>query len=239
MVSYYGSSLAAGSSGNPGDGPGSASPFSAHFAQAPSDRLLTYIECHHHVVSWHTTLNNHASTRPKEHGGPIVSSVTGCKTFTASGPANASWECVVDLPNSFSKDDGIRLRVSCKAPEKQKASEDACRLAFAYLLLENPGQVLLRPRHWTVSKEDLLRNMPASVPPHQALPVHVDAKRARMDAESAAERFSDPPAVWEDRVVQLLREILNHHEGSFDPSRISHKATVSYTHLTLPTKRIV
>ena len=29
--------------------------------------------------------------------------------------------------------------------------------------------------------------MPASVPPHQALPVHVDAKRARMDAESAAE----------------------------------------------------
>ena len=29
--------------------------------------------------------------------------------------------------------------------------------------------------------------MPASVPPHQALPVHVDAKRAHMDAESAAE----------------------------------------------------
>ena len=40
MASYYGSSSGADASGNPGDGPGSASPFSEHFAQAPSDRLL-------------------------------------------------------------------------------------------------------------------------------------------------------------------------------------------------------
>ena len=30
--------------------------------------------------------------------------------------------------------------------------------------------------------------------------------------------------MWEGRVVALLREILNCHGGSFDPSRISHKA---------------
>ena len=64
--------------------------------------------------------------------------------------------------------------------------------------------------------------MPSPVPPHQALPVHVNAKRARMDGESAAERLSDPPAVWDGRVVELLREILNRHGGSFDPSRTSH-----------------
>ena len=107
---------------------------------------------------------------------------------------------------------------------KQKAGEDASRLAFTYLLLESPDQVLLRPAHWNVSIEDLLANMRDSVPPHQALPVHVGAKRARMDGESAAERFSDPPDVWEGRVVKLLREILQHHKGSFDPARISHKA---------------
>ena len=90
--------------------------------------------------------------------------------------------------------------------------------------MENPGQVLLRPAHWKIPIEDLLGNMPDSVPPHQALPVHVNAKRARMDGEAAAERLSDPPDVWEGRVVGLLREILNCHGGSFDPSDISHKA---------------
>ena len=28
------------------------------------------------TISWHTVLNNHASTRPKEHGGPLVRGVT-------------------------------------------------------------------------------------------------------------------------------------------------------------------
>ena len=88
--------------------------------------------------------------------------------------------------------------------------------------MESPGQVVLRPAHWNVSIEDLLGNMPDSVPPHQALPVHVNAKRARMAGESAAERWTDPPDVWEGRVVELLWEILTRHGGSFNPSRISH-----------------
>ena len=223
MVSYCGSFSGAGASGNPSDGPGSASPFPDHFAQAPSDRLLAYMEsCHE--GSWHFTLNNHASTRPKSYGGPTVPSVSACKTFTPPGSASASWQCVLDLPNSFTKDDGIRLRVSSEAPTKNKADEHACRLAFTHLLMENPGQVVLRPAHWNVSIEDLLSNMPDSVPPHQALPVHVNAQRTRMDGESAAERFSAFPFVWEGRAVELLREIINHHGGSFDPSRISHKA---------------
>ena len=110
MASYYGSSLGAsasgnpgygpgsaspfpdlgaGASGNPGDGPGSASPFADHFAQAPSDRLLAYMQsCH--KGSWHLTLNNHASTRPKSYGGATVPSVKACKTFTPPGSASAS-----------------------------------------------------------------------------------------------------------------------------------------------------
>ena len=84
--------------------------------------------------------------------------------------------------------------------------------------------MILRPLHWNVPTAQLLAHMPECVPPHQALPVHVNAKRARMEDESGAERSSNPPNVWESRVEELLREILNRHGGSFDPSRISHKA---------------
>ena len=98
---------------------------------------------------------------------------------------------MLDLPNSFTKDDGIRRR-----------------FAFTYLLMENPGQVVLRPAHWNVSIEDLLGNMPDSVPPHQALPVHVNAKRARMDGEAAADRFSDQVLPVLFRSTSPKREVI-------------------------------
>ena len=44
-----------------------------------------------------------------------------------------------------------------------------------------------------------------------------------MEAEAGAERFSDRPAVWDERVAAILREILNCHDGRFSPSEISHK----------------
>ena len=222
MVSYYGDFSAAGAFGNPGDGPGSASPFSDHFDQMPSDGLLAYMESHHRG-SWHTTLNNHASTRPKKFGGPTVKSVTACKTFTSTDSASASWKCVLKLPNSFTKGDGIQLCVSSEAPTRNEADEHACRLAFTHLLMRRPSDVVLRPPHWDVSIVDLLENMPTSLPAHQALPVHVNVKRARMVGESAVERFSDPPDVWEGRAVELLREILTYHGGSFNPACISQK----------------
>ena len=220
MVSYYGDFSAAGAFGNPGDGPGSASPFSDHFDQMPSDGLLAYMESHHRG-SWHTTLNNHASTRPKRFGGPTVESVTACKTFTSTDSASASWKCVLKLPNSFTKGDGIQLCVSSEAPTRNEADEHACRLAFTHLLMRRPSDVVLRPPHWDVSIVDLLENMPTSLPAHQALPVHVNVKHARMVGESAVERFADPADVWEGRVVKLLRYILTCYGGSFNPARIS------------------
>ena len=50
-------------------------------------------------ISWHFVLNNHASTRPKTHGGQIVPSITPCKTYSAPGPASAVWECTLDMPH--------------------------------------------------------------------------------------------------------------------------------------------
>ena len=54
---------------------------------------------------------------------------------------------------------------------------------------------------------------------HQSLAV-----QACRDEFGSASAVSDPPEVWEGRVVELLREILTRHGGSFDPSWISHKA---------------
>ena len=116
---------------------------------------------------------------------------------------NACWICPTASPRTTESDSAFPARSGLKIKPT--------RVLAAPLLpppLGETGQVVLRPAHWNVSIDDLLANMPDSVPSHQALPVHVDAKRARMDGESAAERFSDPPHVWEGRVVDLLREIL-------------------------------
>ena len=125
MVSYYRSSSGAGGLAISADGSGSANPSSNHFAQAPSPRLLAYMEsCH--VGSWHWTLNNQTSTRPKCYGGATVPSLSDCKTFRAPGSASASWQCVVDLPNSFNKDDGIRLCVSSEGRNKKNRRRPQC-----------------------------------------------------------------------------------------------------------------
>ena len=36
---------------------------------------------HNPKMSWHFTLNNHASTRPKEYGGPLVKSAEAQNTY--------------------------------------------------------------------------------------------------------------------------------------------------------------
>ena len=75
--------------------------------------------------------------------------------------------------------------------------------------MERPGDVILREAHWRVSRNEPIENMPYSLPAHQALPVHVNANSARMAGESATERYSHDPKVWEGLVVDLLKEILN------------------------------
>ena len=208
------------SSASPAAEPGSASP-SANF-----ERLLPQVEQYlelYHKSSWHTTLNNHASTRPKTYGGPLVRCVTECKTFTQPGSASSAWRCVLDLPNSFEPSDGLRLVTEGEAANKDAASEQACRRAFSRLLMERPEKVVLRPAHWKVSLDELMANIPLPGEPHQALPVHVNERRAQLAREAASERYTDTQAVWESRVADLLREILRRHGGSFRPSQISHK----------------
>ena len=147
-------------------------------------------------------------------------SVKECKTFRAPGSASAFWECSLDLPNSYAKDDGIRLCVTSEGSTQELADENACRLAFAHLLMDSPGLVVLRPKHWNIPSQELLDKMPVAVPPPQALPVHVNPKQVKMKREAGTQRYTDPADVWSEQVAKVLREILRTHARTFDPSSI-------------------
>ena len=167
-------------------------------------------------ISWHTVLNNHASTRPKTHGGQIVPSITECKTYSAPGPASAVWECTLDLPHSFAAGDGLRVQTNGQGASKDEASEVACLRAVAHLISASPSQFLLRPKHWAVSPQELLAHLPGADAGHQALPVHIPAR-----LRAAGEEATTPDA--DARMVALVRRCLDAHGGEFDPSRISSK----------------
>ena len=143
----------------------------------------------HHVkhITWHITVNNHASTKPQILGGPIVPSVKDCKVFTQLQPgvASSSCRCDLDLPNSFVVNDGLRLQVSGEASTDKKASEIACLRAVASLLITNPSEVLLRQKHWNIPLHALLAGVLQADAVHQALPVHVHGATRNNDAAHA------------------------------------------------------
>ena len=190
--------------------------FEAARVQAVEAYLL---ECHVQTISWHTVLNNHASTRPKEHGGPLVTAVTKCKVYAASGADG--WRCTLTLPNSFAAGDGRQLVATGESATKVQASELACLRAVALLVTENPGQVLFRDVHWKVPADEVKANLPglAAADPASgghALPVHTPARLQGAGSEADA-----PDA--DARLLELVEDILKTHGGEFDPSRISYK----------------
>ena len=89
--------------------------------------------------------------------------------------------------------------------------------------MENPERVILREPHWNVPIADLVAGMPDIRQPRQALPAHDNAWRTRLKAESATERPAVLGPDWERRVMDLLRDILIRHGGTFDPANISHQ----------------
>ena len=100
----------------------------------------------HHKGAWHASLNNHMSTRPQLYGGPLVDSVTSCKTcdHVAPGSAHAAWRCNLDIPHSFAPNDGRRIIAVGYVQTTDKASEVACRQAMVMLYMSCPSQVVLR-----------------------------------------------------------------------------------------------
>jgi hypothetical protein len=173
-----------------------------------------YISSHHvDTITWHTTLNNTTSKRPKIYGGSVVPATTKCKTFERVATGS---RCRLTLPNSFAPGDGLVLDAVGVGSSQNQASQNACRRALAMLLCANPRQVVLRPCHWAISIDDLMAALPGGG--HQALPVHV----RNGDAEAGQEGDLLGPDRTHARVERILREALIKHNGTFDPSYISH-----------------
>ena len=190
---------------------------------ARREAVASYLIEHHRIdISWHITLNNHASTRSRAHGLPLVGAVTRCKTYThvAPGSANAAWRCALHLPHSFKHNDGIHLHTEGYGNTRNAASEDACRQAIIHLLIENPLQVVLQAKHWNVSPQALVAGLPGTETAHQALPVRVPTH----SREAGVEARTMTDAEVDDRVAYIIRRCLHEHGGEFDPSKILSRA---------------
>ena len=131
---------------------------SAAAAGAPSDieiaiqQLLREAKEPH--ISWHIVLNNHASQRPKQYGGPLCASVKACKQFGRIGSMHS---CRIVLPNSYAPGDGKVVQAEASAQDKHTAEEDVGCVAFARLCADTDGlhNVIFRPAHWNVPTEAL------------------------------------------------------------------------------------
>ena len=74
-------------------------------------------------TTWHLTLNNTTSTRPKDYGGKVVQSVAHCKAYHQDAPCKHN--CKFTLPNGFAPGDGIVLETAGEGANERAASEAA------------------------------------------------------------------------------------------------------------------
>ena len=192
------------------------------------DIQLRLLEAKLERIRWHTFLNNHASTRPKEHGGQLCSSLKECTTIeeTASGVV-----CRLVLPNSYARDDGLRVSAAALAATERAADEDVCFFVFAYLCAHNAGlsTMVFRPKHWNVPIQDLVHDigrMVDSDPSATYEPLAVNQRAAASGAMAAAGELRNVSAADWERVADLIRLCLRAHDGSVDPSNIDHRKIV-------------
>ena len=179
----------------------------------------------HHVetVTWHHVLNNTTSTKPKEHGGPVVPAISKLKQFEpyGSGSANPMIRCTLKLPNSFIKDDGKVLEVEGVGATDTEASEDACCGAMVKLLCAEPGNVVLRPGHWKIPAAELIGGLLKITSNDQTgiehQPLAVRSGRGGPPAETLTGDDN------RKAVDQIIRRCLETHDGYFDPAWISSK----------------
>ena len=191
---------------------------------AEFDVLKTFLkEQHVASVTWHHLLNNTTSTKPKEHGGPVVPAISKLKQFEpyGSGSANPMIRCTLKLRNSFIKDDGKVLEVEGVGATETEESEDACCGAMVKLLRAEPGNVVLRPGHWKIPATELIGGLLKITSNDQTgiehQPLAVRSGRGGPPVETLTGDDN------RKAVDQVIRRCLETHDGSFDPAWISSK----------------
>ncbi len=183
----------------------------------------------HHVspITWHLTLNNHSSTRPKKYGNRLCRSLQDHKTWKELVPGSASlgYECTVRLPHSFAAGDGIETVAKGEGTTKNLASEDACHTTMAMLLMDSPGEVVLRSKHWNVTPQELL-DLIHGVRFLELQPLAEHARPGAHDQGVLGDGMT--PGDRDHAVEQIIRRCLESHGGEFDPSKIKHKCVAEY-----------
>ena len=172
-------------------------------------------------LSWQTVLDNTITTRPKEHGGPVVQSISDHMTCSRE---SSVWTCSFSLP--FPPTFAIKVsplpehwvQVTASAPKKKEAECLACRKMFAILLLADPGWVTMHNGHWKLLPQQLINDMPYGNQQRQALPAPV----RRVHGEPAAAAIGLTHLEVDARVNTILRRCLDAYGGQFDPSDIDH-----------------
>ena len=112
-------------------------------------------------ANFHFMLNNHASQRPKELGGPLCPSIRGAmareEVEEQIGPNTAN-RCRVALvlENSFHPDDGLKVVVLAQGETEEIGGHTACAAMIATLLLRGPDLVRLLPHFFTCPVVDIV-----------------------------------------------------------------------------------
>ena len=178
-------------------------------------------EAKHAHINWHTILNNHASTRPGEHGGKLCASVKACKEFFRVGLNGHMHRCRLVLPHSYAPEDGIVTSEEAVGSTRREADENACLAVLVRLVAGGLPYVLLRPPHWNVPIEvlyDFLRRIVDPSAAHQPLAVH-----QRDDVPGPTERPTEMTLANLERAAEMVRVCLRSPGGYCNPSRMNHK----------------
>ena len=199
-------------------------PFAEHPLCDPSLVLAVEEHLQRHLLetfSWQTVLDNTITTRPKEHGGPVVQSISDRIKFSR---VSSDWTCQLDLPlpPTFAIKvlamPADQVQATATAPTKKEAQNRASRKMFALLLLADPGWVMMHTSHWKIPPQQLIDNMPGGNQQRQVLP----ARLPRVHGDPAAAAAGLTSQEVDARVENILRRCLDAYGGLFDPSDIDH-----------------
>ncbi len=108
--------------------------------------------------TWRLVLN-HQMNRSKTMGGSIIPSIKACHTMMQNPGAavGANWVCQMAVQSSLISNDGRACAFeSVPSASQAEAMEDMCHRAIALLLLANAQLVLLQPKQWRCSTNEIV-----------------------------------------------------------------------------------
>lgn len=210
-------------------------------------------------MTWRNILNNTTSMRGNPAGGAtclplatllsfdrvedVVADTDEMAGFLVGFPKGLTC-ATLSLPNSFSADDNLTLKVAAVALTEKESILRVCLLAFTTLLLRDPARVLIRDNHWTAGVTvDTIREMATTISgrsPAVGGTHGVIAPTRRKDL--AWEHYEEPGASVEEQnnrkrqIIIFLSTLLRQSkDGKVRPSKMKTQDWQTLRRLVRPT----